>query len=773
MNYKIAQLILTPGKKANSISDIFIAQPDIAKEAMFGKIFILAEIEENSSNALKIINFVFEEINRNYYQNEKILLAEKIAAIKPEHIFEAALAKTNINFDEFVQDEKIKFNYSALNFTVGLIHENNLHFSNTGKNKILFIYKQKLKDDNKTPANLRKINNSLVKDDSHYEYRISNISKQTGEMNETGYEGKIFSNVVSGKILDNSSFFIGNEALPEYISNKQLIDIITTLPPISAIEQFKLILANINSYVPFLGILIKSSTTDKSDDPKKFIRQTSQESIVNLNITENTTENLLAPSGIIDFKKWLAWPLAIFFRIKDGRNYQAKSSLSLKDKIFFKRKTFASSGLNKIFFVIKDILYHLLNFIIIAVKALTNKEKMSNLLPSAYSKIKNKILSLVLFIKNLSKRNKILSIVAMACLIIFIVNLTVLKNKNQATAKQTEFKNLTAIIEQKQNQAEANLLYNNEEGAKKLFTEIKGMIDLYPRDTEEQKTAYNEFSKKYDEQLEKIRRVVKIDPVVLADFKNLTSLARPENIILNAGLDKIYAGDPSQKSIYIFDIKTKQTASATDLKQPIESLKYPISPDAGSIYYLNNKSLIKLNTAKEELETITLIFKNGVNSYSGLGIYNGNLYALDGAGGQIYKNDKNGKGFSAPKAWLSDNTDIKGGIDLAIDGSIYVLKNNGDLIKFLKGKKADFTLDKIEPALQKPEKLYLSAELKFIYILEPENKRIAVFDKAGKYIMQYSSDKFTDLKSFFPDEKNKLIYILNNTELLSFKATHL
>jgi hypothetical protein len=76
MNYKIAQLILTPGKKANSISDIFIAQPDTAKEAMFGKIFILAEIEDNSSDSIKIINFVFEEINRNYYQNEKILLAE-------------------------------------------------------------------------------------------------------------------------------------------------------------------------------------------------------------------------------------------------------------------------------------------------------------------------------------------------------------------------------------------------------------------------------------------------------------------------------------------------------------------------------------------------------------------------------------------------------------------------------------------------------------------------------------------------------------------------
>jgi hypothetical protein len=773
MNYKIAQLILTPGKKANSISDIFIAQPDTAKEAMFGKIFILAEIEDNSSDSIKIINFVFEEINRNYYQNEKILLAEKIAAIKPEHIFEAALAKTNINLDEYIQNEKIKFNFSALNFTVGLIHEKNLHFTNTGKNKVLFIYKQKLKNDLKTPASIKKINNHMANEYSSYEYRVSDITKQTSEKNETGYEGKIFNNVVSGKILDSSSFFIGNEALPEYISNKQIVDIITTLPPTSAIEQFKLILSNINSYVPFLGILIKSSSSDKSDDSKKFIRQSSQESMINMNTTENVTENFLSPSGIIDFKKWLILPFGIFLKKKNAGNLTINSSLSLKDKIFFKRKTFTSSFLYKIFSVFKDILAYLLNFIIIAVKSLTSKEKMANLLSELISKIKNKTFNIVLLFKNLSRKNKILFVVSMSCLIIFIINLTVLKIKNTETAKQNEYKNLTSLIEQKQNQAEANLLYNNEEGAKKLFAEIKSMIDEYPRITEEQKNAYNEFLKKYNEQLEKIRRVTNVDPVILADFKNLTSLAQPENIISEASLEKIYAGDSSQKSIYIFDIKSKQMASATDLKQPIEFLKYPITAEAGSIYYLNNKNLIKLKTAKEELETIPLTFKNGVSGYSGLGIYNGNLYALDGLGGQIYKNNKNGNTFSAPTAWVTDNTDIKNGIDLAIDGSIYILKSNGDLIKFLKGKKSDFILDKIEPVLQKPTKIYISAEQKFIYIMEPESKRIVVYDKAGKYILQYYSDKFDDLKSFFPDEKNKLIYILNKTEILSFKATHL
>ena len=34
-------------------------------------------------------------------------------------------------------------------------------------------------------------------------------------------------------------FIFANEALPEYLSREQLINIITTLPPISAVEQIK------------------------------------------------------------------------------------------------------------------------------------------------------------------------------------------------------------------------------------------------------------------------------------------------------------------------------------------------------------------------------------------------------------------------------------------------------------------------------------------------------------------------------------------------------
>ncbi|MEA3463938.1 MAG: hypothetical protein U9R14_02600, partial [Patescibacteria group bacterium] len=247
MYYKIAQLTLTPGQKAGSTNEIFVAQPNADKENLAGKLFILIEIESKKADNLKIINFLIDRLNYNYYQNEKLILCERISGLKPEHIFESALAKTNKNLSEFIHAEKIKLNPGLINITAGIIHKNNLHFGNLGKNKALLIYKNK-------------------KGNNHAKYKLINIIEQTkdsGSKKQTGLT-KLFTNVISGSIPANGYFIFTNEALPEYLSNKQLIDIVTTLPPTGAAEQIKNMLIRINAYVSFLGIIIKNTAEQQS-----------------------------------------------------------------------------------------------------------------------------------------------------------------------------------------------------------------------------------------------------------------------------------------------------------------------------------------------------------------------------------------------------------------------------------------------------------------------------------------------------------------------------
>ena len=134
MNYKFAQLLQTPGKTSKSVSEVYIAQPDSHKEELAGKLFVLIEINHNNAASLKIVHYLTDSIVQNFYQNDKLLLREKIPNLKIEHIFETSLAKTNKQFSDFLKTEKINISLEDINITAGIIFQNELYTANNGKN---------------------------------------------------------------------------------------------------------------------------------------------------------------------------------------------------------------------------------------------------------------------------------------------------------------------------------------------------------------------------------------------------------------------------------------------------------------------------------------------------------------------------------------------------------------------------------------------------------------------------------------------------------------
>lgn len=781
MHYKIAQLILTSGRKTNTASEIFIAQPDAAKEALAGKLFVVAEIESKRSEGLKIINFLINDLNYNYYQNEKIILREKISTLKVEHIFESALAKTNKNLARFLQTEKIKINPSLINVTAGIIYKNSLHFVSVGKNKALLIYNNK-------------------QSENEAKYKVIDVAQQAKTDNHKKQLSlaKLFTNVISGTIPCNSYFIFANETLPEYLSNEQLINIITTLPPAGAIEQIKNMLSKINAYVSFLGIIIKNTTGLESVELNEKIQESStQTSLNNLNITEETTEKLLTLSGITSPRKLSTAFSKSLSKINSKFIKPAKSN----NKLLLKRKN-SLLLFEKINLMARSIVSYFINFISSRLprkasgfqpnlprKDDIDTERRQNALdelnkPHGGDKSKlNKIINglkysfldifkrPVEWFKNLNKKNKILIILAVICLLFFVQNLFILNLNNKKTEKGQDYTNLINLIEQKQNQTEASLLYNNEENAKKLLDEIKPLLAQLPQETEKQTEQFNQFTEKYNQQLEKIRHVIRINsPSELADFANLNSNAQPINLILVNSI--IYAGDSQQESIYSLNLTGNLITAITDLKLPINELKYPTVDKNNNVYYFNLDSIIKLNTETEEITNLTIKFADSQQDIAGIDSHNNRLYLLDRQNNQIYRYNIGQNSLTNSQPWLNEKTDLADSVDISIDGHIYALTDNGQLLKYLKGQEQKFNLEKIDPELERPDKLIVSPELKFIYILELTNKRLVIFDKTGKFLLQYKCSQFTDLKDFTVDEATGKIYFLDGTSVYEVEGTH-
>lgn len=777
MFYKIATINLNAGQKSNVISEVFVSQPDSNKERLAGKLFLLIEMASKKAADLKIINFLINNLNNNYYYNDKILLRERITTLKIEHIFETTLTKTNKDFIKFLEEEKISFNPTTLNLTAGVIFEDEIHFSQIGKNKALLIYKH-IEPKNNLPY--KKIRPTVMTEEQS-EYRIINVLKEEKESPVIIQEAKaddvkIFSSVTNGKIPTGGYFLFTNETLPEYLSNKQLINIITKLSPVGAAEQIKGLLASVNSYVSFAGIIIKNQIgqIDSSPIPERETTN-AQNSILNLQATEQNTEKFLSLSGIIDIKKILAIPLGLLTNIWQKQvSAGGQNKLFLKDKIFFREKISWLSVKN-ITSLLTDLFTYIIGALTLLAKLVINKNNYLNLAKNAkktWLNFKQWLIDFKIWHTNLKIMHKVLIYIFVLILIGFSTNIYLTKKQNTVIIQKANLTDIISKIEQKQNQIDANLLYSNEDGAKKLLEEVDALYKQFPQDTDEEKTAYNKYFTKFQEQMEKIQYVVKINNAKeIANFTNLNTGAQAENIVL--ANNKIYSGDNSTKTIYIVDLKDSLVTATTDLSINIQNLKNPTTNKENQIFYLNNNSFIKLDTSTNTLSNINVEMPASPEEISGASNFNNRIYLLSPQKNQIFRFTQKSNTIDSLYSWVTDKTDLSSAVDISIDGNIFILQKNGEILKFLSGAKQDFSLEKISPSFEEASKLYVSPNLDFIYILEKKNNRLAIFNKKGDFILQYKSDKLSDIKDFAVNEVAKKIYLLNNNFIFEIDAVHI
>ena len=340
-----------------------------------------------------------------------------------------------------------------------------------------------------------------------------------------------------------------------------------------------------------------------------------------------------------------------------------------------------------------------------------------------------------------------------------------------AEENNIKYESIKESIEQKQNQAEANLLYNNEDSAKELFTEIKKLLAEFPQETEDQKNDYAIFSDKLNLQLDKVRKIIEISSEnSFLNFSSVNKNSKVETITFVSG--NIYASDPDQDSIYIFNLDSKLTTTITDLNNRLENINYPVISDEETIYWFNKNSIIKLNTNTEEIFKLTLETNQDSNIVA-MSTYNQRTYMLDNNLSQIYRYEKGDNGFLSFSRWLNKERDLSKTISLDIDGHVYTLEENGIIHKFLKGNEENFIQDLIEPSLDSANKIIVSRENDFIYILDSINSRIVIFSKDGKFIEQHQSKNLDNINDFIIDEINKVFYILSDNQIYLIETNHL
>jgi myo-inositol-hexaphosphate 3-phosphohydrolase len=190
-----------------------------------------------------------------------------------------------------------------------------------------------------------------------------------------------------------------------------------------------------------------------------------------------------------------------------------------------------------------------------------------------------------------------------------------------------------------------------------------------------------------------------------------------------------------------------------------------VTPNLTAIFDGENLKLwdYKNNTLSENFKTLVPSQADAVN----LAYYSTKqrLYMLNKAQNQLTSFALLGDAIAKPEnALLLNPDDSKAIVDFAIDGSIYLLKPNA-IIKYYAGTRTEFKTNLIDP-LSDAKKIFTSVETKNLYILEPAKKRVIVLNKQGNLIYNLTNPDWNNLKDFVVDEKNKTVYLLNDSSLL-------
>lgn len=707
---EISKICLSNPKKTKIIVRFQHFIPPVLQKKLLGELIFLIQIK-NPSNLDKNILPLTEEVS------EIIINGLKTNYYTPENlkdsenieiILENTLQKVNrLLYQEIIGSKIFEKFIKNLNTVIAVIKEEKIYFSPVGTIQSFILRKNKIVP--LAPAEERNYQTPF----------------------------KIFAQIISGSLEKEDVLIFSTDNFLDYFNFEKLKTSILKQPFSSAIKNLEKILENLKEEISLGAFLIRKEGVKvlktipeekevaiemKKEEkiPTKIFVQPVEEKAEGVPIKERVEEKLKIP--VVLEKKIMIEKKEEIEEIRETMKIEKP-----KEKPVFKLK------LPKISLVFLPLLFKNLG--------------------SVFSLILRRIFLV---------KPKLIYLVIIVLAIFLALNLVQIRTREEITIK---FFLSFQEIQEKNTLFKASLAYGDEKKALVMAEEIKNEITILQPKNKVEREILENLKKNFEENLENLYRIERIkEPKIIADFSSLT---KEKEIIDLIKYEKNFLGLNQKKGeIYEFNQSTNKISLFTKTDLAIKKL---ISYSEEEFILASDNQIQSLNLKNKKISSLKLETGQKELFIDDLKSYDKKIYILDIKNNQVFKYLKIANGFGQESSWLKEKIDLKNITSLAIDGSIYLLRENGEILKFYLGKKSKFNQEKVYPSLEKAEKIFTEIDFKNIYLLEPINKRIIIFDKAGKYIKQITSDKFTNLKDFFVDEKETKIWLLNKTEIIEIK----
>ncbi len=225
--------------------------------------------------------------------------------------------------------------------------------------------------------------------------------------------------------------------------------------------------------------------------------------------------------------------------------------------------------------------------------------------------------------------------------------------------------------------------------------------------------------------------------------------------------DTLYFFSPYSKNIFKLDKNKKEVLMEIDKKFDSavvlkNNILFFTKPNQLTILRNDQFSILSLEIPHQDFD------------FSDLAYFKENLYFFDKKAGQIIKYpltqlEQDFFKLGKPEVWLKKVIENESK-SFGVDGFLWIL-NKDAILKY----QTDDLKERIKPDIFPPpkefSKIFVSPTLPHLYILEPLQKRILIFDKSGQILKQFQSEKFNNLLDFAISQDGKTIFLLNDLKV--------
>jgi len=680
----------------------------VSDQGDHGRLFIILELPKNKIDQQAAIDEIINQIG-TYFETSN--------QEDPEILLEEMLQELNQLLPDLSASVKIRNWLSTIDLAIGIFQNDSIYLASVGNVNALLVHNGQL-----TP-----------------------ILEKNTDINPT----KIFSDIVSGQLDNRDVLIVSTNSLFDYISREKIKQIVKKYTPRGSALKINELLETVPDFVTFNALLIKKTTSAdieiSADDIKR--KNDDLESLY-----PEVAETLLEGSKSDSDRR--KTPSVRTKLIVDPKGLQNIKVFRLIGRFFSLLGLFFVTIWKMIVYVYQKIKNGLL--FVFSGKYRRNKET------EALDNLKHITGQKSAWFHNLNSKKKIAAIALFIILLIFLQGLVFLTQKKDTEHKDETFGNNLKIINDKFTEVEAKLIYNDEEVAEEILLSIYDILEATPINSPDQQSQIDTIEEKTFHKLNDVRHIhVVPSPVEIIDLSD--TVVQAQNIVQKDGkfylladnqifliedhvlsLLDTFAEDTNAKSMTNWPEKDKVVMSSVNLD---DQLGYFIF-DIANKQILDNFQPVTNNTEVSDLT-----------------VYGNNLYVLDASNNQIFKYPERGNGFGNGSVWLKEELDISQANSLTVDGSIYIIENNGNIRNFLKGQEENFDYHRPRPEIAAGATIKTFRDSNYLYIIDPQNMRVIILDKEGNIKDQYTSQKFDSLTDLAIDPEEKAIYLLNDNHL--------